>query len=238
MTLATWQRRAELPLAIAAVVFLISYSWTVLVPDLPRELRFALELVDYATWLVFTVDYVGRVVLAERRWSYVRHHLVDLLIVVLPLLRPLRVLRLITLLRFIERRVAHSLQGRVAVYVALSTALVLYTGSLAELEAERHAHGSNIHTFGTSLWWAITTITTVGYGDHYPVTTQGRLVAAALMIAGVALLGVVTASLASWLVQRVRLGAETASQDERPGEVERLRAELAELRARFGTDHS
>jgi voltage-gated potassium channel len=54
------------------------------------------------------------------------------------------------------------------------------------------------------LWWALTTIATVGYGDRYPVTGQGRLVAAGLMVAGIAVLGVVTASIASWLIEKVR----------------------------------
>ena len=71
------------------------------------------------------------------------------------------------------------------------------------LEAERGAQAASIKSFGDAIWWALTTVTTVGYGDHFPVTARGRLVAAGLMIGGTALLGVVTATFASWSIDRV-----------------------------------
>ena len=63
---------------------------------------------------------------------------------------------------------------------------------------------ANIKTFPDALWWAITTVTTVGYGDRYPTTGTGRLVGGALMLVGIALLGVITASIAAWFVDRLR----------------------------------
>ncbi|WP_251023733.1 ion channel [Arthrobacter sp. ISL-65] len=95
----------------------------------------------------------------------------------------------------------NALRGRVLTYVLGSA--VLYAGALAVLDVEANAPGSNLTSNGDALWWAMTTITTVGYGDHYPVTVMGRCVAAGLMIGGVAVLGVVTASVASWMVQSV-----------------------------------
>jgi voltage-gated potassium channel len=71
------------------------------------------------------------------------------------------------------------------------------------LDAERSSRDANISDFGDAIWWAVSTMTTVGYGDHYPVTPVGRLVAFGLMIGGIALLGTVTATLASWLVETV-----------------------------------
>ena len=85
-----------------------------------------------------------------------------------------------------------------------------------------------IRTFGDAWWWALTTMTTVGYGDMVPVTTTGRAVAAALMLGGIALLGTVTATLASWLSDRVR--AEEASNDAVLLELQALRREIAALR--------
>ena len=82
-------------------------------------------------------------------------------------------------------------------------------------------------TLGDALWWAMTTITTVGYCDHYTVTDTGRLIAAALMIGGIAVLGVVAVSLASWLVENV--AAETAADVEAADES--VRRELAEVPA-------
>jgi voltage-gated potassium channel len=61
--------------------------------------------------------------------------------------------------------------------------------------------GSNIKNFGDGLWWAMTTVTTVGYGDKFPVTTEGRFLAVALMIMGISLVGVITASVAAWFVK-------------------------------------
>jgi pimeloyl-ACP methyl ester carboxylesterase len=91
----------------------------------------------------------------------------------------------------------------VAVYVAGATTLVLFVSSLAVLDAERDAERASIVTFPDALWWAMTTVTTVGYGDFFPVTRRGRMVAGGLMLAGIALLGVVTASLASWLIDKL-----------------------------------
>jgi voltage-gated potassium channel len=71
------------------------------------------------------------------------------------------------------------------------------------LDAERRNPEANISDFGDAMWWAVTTMTTVGYGDRYPTTGPGRLVAFGLMVAGIALLGTVTATLASWLVDQV-----------------------------------
>lgn len=230
MTLETWKRRGEWPLTVLAVLFLISYSWEVLQPGLADPVLLVLRVVDLLTWGVFLVDYVGQVVLATDRPRWVLHHLPDLLVVVLPLLRPLRLLRLLVLLRFIDRGVIRTLQGRVATYVVCATLLVLYVGTLAELQAERGAPGSTIETFGTALWWAVTTITTVGYGDVYPVTTQGRLVAGVLMVAGVAFLGTVTATLSSWLLGQVRPVEASAGADV-PDASDALRAELARLTA-------
>jgi voltage-gated potassium channel len=98
----------------------------------------------------------------------------------------------------------------VVTYVAGSAVLLVFVGSLAVLDVEQNAPDAKILSFGDAAWWAITTITTVGYGDLFPVTPIGRLVAAALMMSGIAVLGVVTASIASWLVQRVEESTEAA----------------------------
>ena len=153
-----------------------------------------------------------RVALAPRRGRYVLKHWLDVLIIALPLLRPLRLLRLVTLLKVLNRRATSGLRGRVAVYVAGGSALLAFCGALAVLSVER-GRGGNIASFGDALWWAATTMTTVGYGDRYPVTGQGRMVAVALMLSGIALLGVVTATLASWLVEHVAAVEKEQTRD-------------------------
>jgi voltage-gated potassium channel len=80
------------------------------------------------------------------------------------------------------------------------------------------------------LWWTITTISTVGYGDRYPVTFEGRLIAASLMVAGIALLGVVTASIAAWFVESLR-ASRAAAVEQVEGDIDRAQASLDEVLA-------
>ena len=229
-----WRRVSEWPLTAVALLFLVAYAWPILDPGLSEFWRHAASVATTAAWAVFAVDYAVRVALAERRWRFVLRHPLDLAVVALPVLRPLRLLRLATLLTVLNRHAGGALRGRVIVYAAGAATLVSFVAALAVLDAERRSPDANIATFGDAMWWALTTMTTVGYGDRFPVTGTGRAVAAGLMLAGIALLGVVTATLASWLVQRV------AEEDERgqaatrrevlelTAEVRALRAELAE----------
>ncbi|UQX86940.1 potassium channel family protein [Jatrophihabitans telluris] len=230
-----WERRTEWPLAGSAAVFLAAYAWPILEPSLVHGWRRACEITVYAAWLLFAVDYTARVVLADRRLHFVLHHLPDLAAVALPVLRPLRLLRLIALIRVLNRRATDSLQGRVALYVSSSVVVVIFVAALAELDAERGHIGARIQTFGDAVWWAITTVTTVGYGDRYPVTTDGRLVAVGLMLAGIALIGVVTASIASWLIANVR-AAEADTEHALQRQITALHTELLEIKALLKAD--
>jgi voltage-gated potassium channel len=199
-----WITRSEWFLAGVAVLFLVAYAWPILDPHLARGWRRTCAAVQFAAWIVFLVDYVARLWSAHNRRRYFSRHLLDLVIVALPALRPLRLLRLVVLFRVLNRKAAASLRGRVPLYVSISALTLVLCGALAVLDAERGASGANIESFGNALWWAVVTVTTVGYGDHFPVTLQGRFVAAGLMIGGVALIGVVTASFAAWFIDRVR----------------------------------
>ena len=163
------------------------------------------------------------------RGRFVLHKIFDLLVVVLPLLRPLRLLRLLTLLHVLNRHAGTSLRGRVVIYVSGGAVMVMFLASLAVLDAERGQAGANIDSFGDALWWSATTVTTVGYGDQFPITAQGRAIAAVLMLSGIALLGVVTATFASWLVQRVQ-EVEEAAQTATRRDFEAMTLELAGLR--------
>ena len=190
----TWERRADWPLTALAVVFFWGYAWSVLDTTISPGTHRWLDALLWATWALFTADYVARLLLARHRWRFVRRHLLDLVVIVLPMFRPLRVLRLVTVLVALNRQVHGDFRGRVGIYVGGAIALVALAASLAVYDAERQHPDASITSFGDALWWTITTITTVGYGDRYPVTWQGRLVAAMLMVAGIALLGTVTAT--------------------------------------------
>lgn len=211
----------------AAVLFLIAYATQILArPDGVVEAM--AEGVLWVTWAIFAVDYIVRLVLAERRGRWFIRHLLDLAIVVLPMLRPLRLMRFLTIIAIIQRGAGNMLRGKVVVYTVGATILTIILAGLAVLDAEQGT-SSSIQTYGDAIWWAFVTITTVGYGDFFPITITGRIVAVGLMVGGIALIGVVTATLASWIVEKVAgetAQASTATTDQ----VEALRSEISELK--------
>ena len=199
---ARWEKIVEWPLLAASVLFLVSYSWRVVADlDGPRSLLVGVVLVT--AWLVFAADYVVHLYLARERGRWFITHLFDLLVVFLPVLRPLRLLRLVTKLPVFQRSPGQAVRSGVGLYLIGATSLLIWMGSLAALDAERSSPGANITTVGDSVWWAFTTVSTVGYGDYFPVTGTGRVVAVGLMLGGVTLVGVVTATLASWIIDRI-----------------------------------
>jgi voltage-gated potassium channel len=223
-------------LTVAAVLFLAAYAWPILDIELSEGWHTVCDLISWAAWAMFAVDYAARLVLSRTRWRFVRTHLLDLIVLALPLLRPLRLLRLVPLLAVLNRRAGMSLHGRVAAYVGGASVMVVFVAALAALDAERDAPNANITSYGDAVWWAMTTVTTVGYGDRYPVTVTGRFVAGALMLCGIALLGVVTATLASWMLARIRDIEQDAAAITRhdletlTSEVRSLRGQLESLR--------
>ena len=229
--LRAWERATEWPLAGAAVVFLGAFAWQVLT-NAQGGAKDAAELVMDAVWAVFGLDYLVRLVLAPNRGRWFLRHLPDLAVLVLPVLRPLRLLRPVTLVGIMQRSAGTALRGRITLYTAGSASLLIFTSALATLDAERHEPGTSIRTFGQALWWALTTITTIGYGDTVPVSTEGRFIAALLMIGGVALIGVVTATLASWIVSLVE--EESAEQEAATqAQVAALQRQVGELSERI-----
>ncbi|MDR1264102.1 MAG: ion transporter [Propionibacteriaceae bacterium] len=215
-----WDSHAERILQVAALLFLAAYAAPIIDPSLPGAARTACSAVVAVTWIAFGVDYLARLLLTEQRWAWFWHNLPSLVILVVPVLRPLRLLRLVTLLSVFNRASTRGLRERVAVYAAGGVILLVICGALAVTDAERGQPGASITGFGDGLWWAIVTITTVGYGDTSPATVTGRLVAICLMIGGIALLGTASGMLASWMVEQINISTTTAESgsatEERP----------------------
>jgi voltage-gated potassium channel len=200
-----WERNAELPLLLLALAFLAAYAILVIDQGLAPNIRAALVTVSWTVWVAFGIDFAVRLHLTEEPLLYARQHWYDVALIVLPVLRPLRLLRLFALARILNRSAAGSLVGQVTTYAAGVAVMSVGLGSLAILDAEQDATHANITTFGDALWWSATTVTTVGYGDRYPVTTEGRYIAVALMVVGIGLVGAVTAAVAAWMVRQVEL---------------------------------
>jgi voltage-gated potassium channel len=195
-----------------------------LVVDLSPAQDQVLEAVGWMIWAAFAAEYAIKLYLAPDRWRFVRRNIPDLLIVVLPFLRPLRLVRSVRLVRLLRaaRLLAFVVEGLEEVrsimrrrglnYVLLIMLALLVVAAALVFQFERDQPAATIHSFPDALWWAVTTITTVGYGDKFPTSAAGRGVAVVLMIAGIALFGVITASIAAYFVEKDSGAADTASQ--------------------------
>jgi voltage-gated potassium channel len=185
-----------------------------LVVDLSPSVDRALLAIDYLVWAAFAVEYVVKLCLAPNRWQFVKANIPDLVIVVVPMLRPLRVLRATRLLRLLRlaRLVAFAVEGlheargilrrRGLSWVLLVALGLNLVAAALVLNFERDMPNGNIGSYPDALWWAVTTITTVGYGDRFPLSPAGRGVAVVLMVSGIAMFGIITASIAAYFVEQ------------------------------------
>jgi voltage-gated potassium channel len=223
------------PLLVLAILWLP----IILIPlfaHLSAGVSSSFDLVDYVLWAVFVVEYIVKFTLAPDRKRFVRTHLIDLLVIVIPFLRPLRLARLLRLLRLarvasvltqVLRRARSILTHQGLHFVLLAVILIVFAAAAMELYFETGAPGANIHNFGDALWWAVVTVTTVGYGDKFPVTAGGRGVAIVLMLVGIGLLGTLTATVASYFVGQQQ-DKDTAELDDRLDRIERLLEQLTQ----------
>ncbi|MEU2714881.1 potassium channel family protein [Streptomyces sp. NPDC007205] len=229
-----WERLTQRPLLGLAVAFAVAYAVPIVANPASRSLTVVCTATEWVVWAAFAVDYLIRLVITPRRREFVRTHWIDLCAVVLPLLQPLRLLRMVSTLLLVGRRARMASQIRLTTYVAGAVVGLLMFGSLAVLSVERDSPNGNIRTLGDAVWWSFTTMTTVGYGDHAPTTGLGRMIAVGLMLSGIALLGVVTANIAAWFIARfekddVEERRQTEAIAGLAEEVRLLRAEVARL---------
>jgi voltage-gated potassium channel len=188
-------------LTVLALAFLFAFSYPAFVNPIPTSTQTLLNLVQWVSWIAFAADLIYGLSTAESKKKYLKKHPLEVAAVVLPFLRPLRLMRVISIGGLAIQKVAIGRQLGITIKVFLTSIFVAYISAVQITITERGAEGSNIKNFGDGLWWAVTTVTTVGYGDRYPTTTQGRFLAAATMIMGISLMGVITASVAAWFIK-------------------------------------
>ena len=220
----TWHRHTERILVVAGLAYLVAYSWRV-IADLQGTGRVVATTVILVTWAMFVADYVVRLMLADDRLRWFRTHPAALTFALIPVLRLVRLLRVLTRMPGMKTTAGGVLRTQILVYGLGASLILIYIASLAVLESERRAPDASITTFGIAIWWSCVTVTTTGFGDYTPVTDAGRAVGVGLMFGGVALAGVITATLASWVVERAAHGRD----DEEPA----TRAQLRVLMARI-----
>lgn len=197
------------------VVVLSIYVLVVLVVDaffhFDEQTAALLQLIDNAICIFFLLDFCVRFAKAESKVQFMKWGWIDLLASIpaidafragrlVRLFRLLRVLRAFRSARHLVRHVYQNKAYGTFTTVSIVAVLLVLTSSIAVLQFEQNADG-NIKTAEDALWWAYVTITTVGYGDKFPVTSEGRIVAAILMTAGVGLFGTFTGLVASWFLK-------------------------------------
>lgn len=193
-----WEEKSNIPMALLGLVYLGTYTAQVLNKD-NITLVYQLEFVSVALWAVFAADVLFRLIFSANIKAFVKSSWLEILALTFPFLRVLRVFRAVIGLRglkgFVKNRV-----NATAAYVVMLVPLTWFTGGIAVLDAESNNPDAIISTLREALWWSLATITTVGYGDKYPTTIEGQLVAAVLMLTGIALFSAGAGMFASWIL--------------------------------------
>lgn len=201
------------PFQIVVLVLSLAVLLTLLVDttfELPAEVSRLLQGMDHAVCLILLVDFAIRFKRAKSKRVFMKWGWIDL-VASLPtvdwlrlgrLVRVLRVLRVLRAMRLLHRIITLLFRNRIKgtlASAAVAVFLLLCFSSVSILICERTPE-ANITTAEDAVWWSAATITTVGYGDRYPVTTEGRFVAVVLMLSGLGLFGTISGLTASFFV--------------------------------------
>jgi voltage-gated potassium channel len=196
---------------------------------------------NWVIWAIFAAELVAILIVADRKRAALRAHWLDVVLVAVSvpaygrLLSSLRLLRLARLMRLVragvvlgralqaERRLTTEVIFR---FAAIATVLLVFVAGAAEATVD---HG-DFKNFWDGIWWAVVTVTTVGYGDLYPHTVAGRLIAMLLMFVGIGFISVLTASIASVFVKSARQDEAADIADT----LKRIENEIAELKVHLG----
>jgi voltage-gated potassium channel len=220
---------------------LLFVLYEVLVPESAPQL---MDRLDFGFTLAFLGTFALQLAVARDRLAWVRRNWIDVVIIAVvafPLLRLLRFQRFIPVLRSVRLvRIAAILSGGFRAHlrtygrgnvrgILMAGVVIILVGAVLVRSVEEGAVEANIRSVADALWWAVSTVTTVGYGDKYPTTGAGRLLAAGLMLLGIGLFGILTASLSSFFVAEAR--EEAVSRIE--AEIAVLRSEVAGLNRRL-----
>jgi voltage-gated potassium channel len=195
----------DLFLMLLGFLYLAVFSLEVLA-DLSNSQVAILETASFAIFIVFACDVVFRFASSYKQltslkgWiDFLKLNWLGIVALFAPMMRSLAALRVLVVLRglapFLQSRVS-----KLSFYVGVALPLVIYTASLSVLEAEQYNSEANIKTLSDAIWWSLVTVTTVGFGDRYPVTAEGRTVASFLIFVGIALFSTLTAVIASWVL--------------------------------------
>lgn len=205
-----WEARSAWPMFILSVLFFAGSVTVLSGVSLPPPWTGVIASGVGVIWLIFIGDFLMRLAMSGSPSSFIRTRLFELFTLVIPLLRPFLIVtyiwRLPALSKTPERR-----KFRLVVSVAAFAFLFVYVGSTLVWFVERNDPHANIISLADAIWWGFTTITTVGYGDFTPVTAMGRFVAVVMMVMGMIIIGIASATAISVLTDDIKKMAERAT---------------------------
>ncbi|HEY2575211.1 MAG TPA: potassium channel family protein [Streptosporangiaceae bacterium] len=187
------------PLLLLGIAWLV-VAVTVVTAKVNGTTSISLVATLFTLWVILLVEYLVRLVITPDPKGYLKRRWVEPVTVVLPPLQGWHLIgieRMTLLIREAQLRVAFILSHHSLFRVLIAATGSLFLGAWLVLLFEENTPGGNIHSYPSALWWAIVTVTTVGYGDRFPVSEGGRIVASVLMLVGIGLIGVLTATVAS-----------------------------------------
>jgi voltage-gated potassium channel len=240
-------KRIEHHTTAPALVLSFTILCTLIIPlivHLPDATGKLVDRIGWGAWLLFTLEYLVRLYVATDRRAFVRENYTDLVMVLAALPTPLvahnptafsslRALRVLVVAFEIGKDVSHLCRARNVPYALAIVALAVVTCGVLGYDFEARSKGANITDPGEGMWWAITTISTVGYGDKYPITWPGRFVAIVLMVVGIAFTGIISAALVSVFLRKTEMEVDEEDQKFEERVQRAVRTELAPLQAQL-----
>ena len=231
--LAAWEERSSTPMFVASVLYLLAFAAPIMSTRIQEPYDGYLNIIQMILWGLFAADYCIRLYLAPRRLYFITHNLMNLAIVLLPAWRIVSFLAMIHLTTNRQYKRLSELAVKLFGY----TAIFIIMFALAIYSVESSEPGAMIRDLPTAYWWTFTTLATVGYGDVYPVTGIGRVIAVVVMLYGVGMVAVATGALASWIIEKIG-GREEQEYPATKADVDDLRQEISELRALLAREYA
>lgn len=231
--LAAWEERSSRPMFVASVLYLLAFAAPIMSTRIQEPYDGYLNIIQMIMWGLFAADYCVRLYLAPRRLYFITHNLMNLAIVLLPAWRIVSFLAMIHLTANRQYKRLSELGMKLFGYTAIF--IIMFALSIYSVESSEP--GAMIRDLPTAYWWMFTTLATVGYGDVYPVTGIGRVIAVIVMLYGGGLVAVATGALASWIIEKFG-GREEQEYPATKADVDDLRQEISELRALLAREYA
>ena len=231
--LAAWEDRTSTPMFVASVLYLLAFAAPIMSTRIQEPYDGYLNIIQMILWGLFAADYCVRLYLAPRRLYFITHNLMNLAIVLLPAWRIVSFLAMIHLTANRQYKRLSELGMKLFGYTAIF--IIMFALSIYSVESSEP--GAMIRDLPTAYWWTFMTLATVGYGDVYPVTGIGRVIAVIVMLYGGGLVAVATGALASWIIEKFG-GREEQEYPATKADVDDLRQEISELRALLAREYA